>query len=299
METMMTTPLGRLQRLFGFGREPEALTLESSRARLLRAEEVTPEMVRDHLRIVATALPRVRLVQPQDAFNVAITLEDGATATVHIREILLMLRERPGERDLPLANWEASIRNTIETLVGTLDPARLIPVLRSRAMVEPTAEERARGQDKSHLIVRPLVGDLVAVLSEDFPERLVSVTPQALDRAGLDQAQAFAAADANLERMSRDARREQFGDFIGIQLDGTYEATLIQAKALWEGLAAEFGALAVAVPTRECLLIAPAADATRVEGLQNVARRFFAERSYRITDQLYHYELGRWSVLPN
>src|SRR5262245_28529800 len=73
---MMTTPLVRLQRLFGFGRGPEALTPESSRARLLRAKEVTPELVRDHVRIVAAALPRVRSVQPQDIFNVAITLED-------------------------------------------------------------------------------------------------------------------------------------------------------------------------------------------------------------------------------
>lgn len=270
------------------------MTLEEARERLLRATDITPAMLAEHFRAVVATVPGDHAIDQRGPDDFVVT-SDGKTGRYSTENVMLLLRSQEAEERRPtIANWESLIRNGLQHAEIPLERGGLLPVLRSKAWIAEA--DRLLAPAGTPLVTRPFAGELVSVLSQDLPDRIANVKPETLAAAGLSPAEAFAIADANLAEKGRDVEIVDVAPFRALGLDGTYEASLMQMRTLWDGLAAKHGRLAVAAPMRDAVVFAPADDRRLVEELRKLAAHFFAQGAYPLTDEILLHENGRWSV---
>jgi len=272
------------------------MTLEESRERLLRATEITPEMLGEHFRAVVATVPGNHSVEQTSPEDFIVSTDGKSDGRFNTGNVMLLLGSQEAEERRPtIANWESMIRSSLLHTEIPFERSGLLPVLRSKAWIAEV--DRLLAHAGTPLVTRPFVGALVSVLSQDLPDRTANVKPEALRTAGLSAAEAFAIADANLAEKGRAVEILDVAPFRALGLDGTYEVSLMQVQGLWEELAAKHGRLAVAAPMRDAVVFAPADDRRLVEELRKLAKHFFAQGAYPLTDEIFLYENGRWSVL--
>lgn len=94
---------------------------------------------------------------------------------------------------------------------------RIVSVVRGRMTVEGYNTYLQRGAPPSHVVARPLTGDLFEVLAFDSPEALAYVTPERLTELGITEDQAFALGRANLPaRMGNGIETQTFPEAPGL-----------------------------------------------------------------------------------
>jgi uncharacterized protein YtpQ (UPF0354 family) len=109
-----------------------------------------------------------------------------------------------------------------------------------------------------------------------------------LVEAKVDRANLRAQAIENLRRLHPEVRVMGTKGLYMVQLEGTYESSMLLSKNLWEmpDLAVK-GEFIVAVPTRDVLLITGTLEREGLEMTRKIVAEASATGSYRISPKLF------------
>lgn len=149
----------------------------------------------------------------------------------------------------------------------------LLPVLKNRAYIaEFAALARKQGVPDGKLLHLPLAGDVIVVPALDLPRitRFVSVGEGR--RYGMDDAQVFEAALANLERRAAKFEIHDHGPFRAFSFDPPdYNASLLLLPNPWKDIPDLPKTVVIAMPGRSVLAFADGDDPKAVAALRAIA----------------------------
>jgi len=177
------------------------------------------------------------------------------------------------------ARWPEFIGNHIETLLRLeREQRRLEAKLSSYGeakirLVARLWDEHATPEVRSAAVVRDDIPGLVTVLSLDLPDSIRTVSPEMLERWGVDEDQAFARAFANLDGLTeRKIETVELGDgakLLAIEGVSYYTASLALRIEEIPELMGRHG-LFVGLPTRHALLAMPFNDVSDMKKLHHL-----------------------------
>lgn len=199
----------------------------------------------------------------------------------------------------------ASVLGALEAQVSgkapkPLDPERVLPLVRDTDYVrEIAAHAMQAGAEQERPFQEPLTGDLVVLYGEDAEGHLSVLLPTRLAGSGLAPQGLPARARANLARRAPQARVTTVEGLYLVELDGTYESSLLLVDAFWtpERFPVR-GELVAAVPARHVLAVTGTGHPERVAALRDLARRGVAELDHALSAALLVRRGTRWEVLP-
>jgi uncharacterized protein YtpQ (UPF0354 family) len=241
------------------------------------------------------ALPGVK-VESVKPLEVKVTLPDGKSSTAFLTNAYNDLQRDPSSRKAIIERQVASMVEVSKPDEG-LDQRNIVPVIKDRAWMSETAKARqaASGGATFQHVYDDFNEDLVVVYAEDRPTNTHYFEEAALKKAGVERKDLRELAKENLRRILPDLEREEIGGVSLLSAGGDYDASLLLFDEIWTGdLLKVKGEIVVAVPARNVLLFAPANDPARVEELEALVRRVFAENSYTLTDQLFVFSKGKF-----
>ena len=108
---------------------------------------------------------------------------------------------------------------------------------------------------------------------------------------GMSEAELLALAKKNLgEQVQFDLTGTSYGGY-GILADGDHEANALCLDFIWDAIAGQIKKdLVVAVPARDCLFMADAADPEQIAAMVAIAADVFANSDRVLTDTLFLFE---------
>lgn len=86
---------------------------------------------------------------------------------------------------------------------------------------------------------------------------------------------------------------------IFLVLDGFYENAFVLDDGLWDRLEAEIGPVAISIPARDMVMIAPKNDPNLVELMTDIRDMALADHPYPLSEHLFARNNGAWSQLPD
>jgi hypothetical protein len=149
----------------------------------------------------------------------------------------------------------------------------LLPVLKNRAYVaEFAALARKQGVPDGKLLHIPLAGDVIVVPALDLPRitRFVSVGEGR--KYGMDDAEVFKAALANLERRAKSFEVHQIGPVRTFNFDPTdYNVSLLLLPNPWKDIPDLPKNVVIAMPARDVLAFVDGDDPKAMTALRQIA----------------------------
>lgn len=201
----------------------------------------------------------------------------------------------------------ASVLGALEAQVSgqapePLDPGRVLPLVRDEDYLREIEAHaaQARADPAERPFQAPLTGELVVLYGEDAEGHLSVLLPGRLAGSGLAPEGLAARARDNLARRLPQARVVDVQGLYSVELDGTYESSLLLVDAFWT--AERFpvrGEIVAAVPARHVLLVTGTGHPERVAALRELARRGVAEWDHALSATLLVRHGTRWEVLPD
>ena len=171
--------------------------------------------------------------------------------------------------------------------------ARLLPVLRSRSMIEYVALAVAGEADTAKLpAAQPFSADAAIMLAYDTEHSMMTLTGSSLTEWNVSFDTALAAAIDNL----RDSTVSSFdqvapGLYLSTWNDAYDTSRLLFPDVLYQlGVGGEPVAM---IPTRNRLMVASANDSAAQLTMINAARLFAEEEGRQLSALMYHYVNGR------
>ncbi len=142
-----------------------------------------------------------------------------------------------------------------------------------------------------------ICADLWAVYAEDFPDRIVSLTRESIEAAGLLASELRGLALENLSRIMPEAERNGIGPWYMLTAGGSYTASLLLFDSLWDDIAGTVdGDLVAAVPSRDVLMYTGSNSREGIAAIREHAASILATGNYLISDTLIVRSGGRWNV---
>ncbi|GAA4799945.1 DUF1444 family protein [Lysobacter hankyongensis] len=269
-----------LRALFGGARPVPAMT---------RAE-FTDEVARR----VRVAVPEIEVkVVGELELAIDMTDEGGNRAFLH-NAYQMYQGESPKRRDDLIDRFVASFAEAAKGLERS--PEAIIPVVKDRAwLVEIETSMRQMGGEGQDKVYEHLNDDLVVVYAIDTPSNIAYLSPEELARLGVERDALRALAVRNLRGLLPGIEVQRGEKLNMITADGNYEASLLLFSDLWEREREKLrGDPVAAVPARDLLLFADAADADAVAQLRQLATKMREEAAYSLTDRLFVLRDGQW-----
>lgn len=153
------------------------------------------------------------------------------------------------------------------------------------------AAERSPEPDQARLVTRPWKADLFLVFAFDSPYSLRYVSRGDLAVLGVREE---ALVDRGIHTARSRMGEVEAGDagvVTVLRAGGTFESSLLLMDGLWQDIARDLGGpLAVAVPARDVVLVAPEAEALQVAAL---AGRMYEEGPYSVSAAVLLYRPGK------
>jgi len=152
----------------------------------------------------------------------------------------------------------------------------------------------------SGLLLQPLVGVIATSYVIEQGDATRALTSADIAMASTTLADLHALALANLARHVEltSIRLNAYGSIMAVIFDGDMEATLMLYPELWTRLHDEMGEhLAVVVPARDVLAIAPADSSDGVAELRAVIERVWPRDDHPLSTDILGHSDGVWSVL--
>lgn len=269
-----------LRALFGGARSVPVMT---------RAE-FTDEVARR----VRVAVPEINVkVVGELELAIDMTDEGGNRAFLH-NAYQMYQGESPKRRDDLIDRFVASFAEAAKGLERS--PEAIIPVVKDRAwLVEIETSMRQMGGEGQDKVYEHLNDDLVVVYAIDTPSNIAYLSPEELARLGVERDALRALAVRNLRGLLPGIEVQRGEKLNMITADGNYEASLLLFSDLWEREREKLrGDPVAAVPARDLLLFADAADADAVAQLRQLATKMREEAAYSLTDRLFVLRDGQW-----
>ncbi|WP_341365462.1 DUF1444 family protein [Yoonia sp. BS5-3] len=196
------------------------------------------------------------------------------------------------------AERQAILDNFIIPFTGDLEepdaflPQSVMPVLRHVDYLNGADIDIALQQ-------RPFAGDLFVAYVLDFPTHTAAITAERMVEEGYNADTLHNLALDNLAEKAQALTIE--GTESGIYylaLDGYYENAMLLDDALWNSITSQIGPIAVSVPTRDFVMIAPQDNADLVKLMQDIRDDALAEAPYALSSTTFLWTDAGWKVMP-
>lgn len=245
-------------------------------------------------RRVRVAVPEIDVkVVGELELAIDMTDEGGNRAFLH-NAYQMYQGESAKRRDDLIDRFVASFAEAAKGLERS--PEAIIPVVKDRAwLVEIETSMRQMGGEGQDKVYEHLNDDLVVVYAIDTPSNIAYLSPEELARLGVERDALRALAVRNLRGLLPGIEVQRGEKLNMITADGNYEASLLLFSDLWEREREKLrGDPVAAVPARDLLLFADAADADAVAQLRQLATKMREEAAYSLTDRLFVLRDGQW-----
>lgn len=252
------------------------------------------EFTEEVARRVRVAVPEIDVkVVGELELAIDMTDEGGNRAFLH-NAYQMYQGESPKRRDDLIDRFVASFAEAAKGLERS--PEAIIPVVKDRAwLVEIETSMRQMGGEGQDKVYEHLNDDLVVVYAIDTPSNIAYLSPDELARLGVERDALRALAVRNLRGLLPGIEVQRGEKLNMITADGNYEASLLLFSDLWEREREKLrGDPVAAVPARDLLLFADAADADAVAQLRQLATKMREEAAYSLTDRLFVLRDGQW-----
>ncbi len=230
----------------------------------------------------------VRITGP---LSLRIDHPNGRYATPHLGNAYAAYVQEPDRRDEIITLYvDSSLRLLVDDL--KIDPARIIPVIRSRTFT-PVVEAEKRPAASDVVLFEPLGPDLAIVYAEDWPSDLRFFTAKLFQAASIERARLRALAIENLRRIVGDVEFRDYDGTYVLTADGANEVGLILLPELWTKQKMKVdGDFVVALPTRDLLVVTGSNDARALRRVRALAEDAFAKGPYSVSPKLYRFRDG-------
>jgi hypothetical protein len=225
-----------------------------------------------------------------------INTASGGQVSLYLDNLVGMLAGAGDRRAEVLADYEASLGETLTTMENTATPGpeSLMPVLRHRDYLANF--ERPDGT-RDEPPYRVLAGDIIVMLAFDSPASIQLASGEAFGDLGLSEEAAFERATENLRSFARDLGWETDGTLRAAILDGNYESSVLLLDEVIDGLEADMGGpLAFAAPLRSLLVVTRADRPKDLDGLRALIDAV-GQDPYAVSNEVLVRREGRWEVL--
>lgn len=271
----------------------------SSLRSLFGGKPVDPPM--DPAAFTEEVARRVRMSVPEidvkivGELELAIDMTDEGGNSAFLHNAYQMYRgESPKGREDLIDRFVASFAEAAKGLERS--PEAIIPVVKDRAwLAEIEASMRQMGKEGQAKVYDDLNDDLVVVYAIDTPSNIAYLSPEELERLGVERDALRALAVRNLRGLLPGIEVQRGETLNMVTADGNYEASLLLFSDLWAREREKLrGEPVAAVPARDLLLFADSADAEAVAQLRQLAAKMRAEAAYSLTDRLFVLREDRW-----
>jgi uncharacterized protein YtpQ (UPF0354 family) len=220
--------------------------------------------------------------------------EDGGNRAFLHNAYQMYQGESPKHRDDLIDRFVRSFAEAAKGLERS--PEAIIPVVKDRAwLAEIEASMRQMGKEGQAKVYEDLNDALVVVYAIDTPSNIAYLSPEELERLGVERDALRALAVRNLRGLLPGIEVQRGEKLNMVTADGNYEASLLLFSDLWAREREKLrGEPVAAVPARDLLLFADSADAEAVAQLRQLAAKMRAEAAYALTDRLFVLREDRW-----
>jgi uncharacterized protein YtpQ (UPF0354 family) len=259
------------------------------------AAETTPaQFTREFVKVLKTVMPnrKMKIVKPLE-----VHVEkgaDGEELTAYLDNAYNQALQDPKLKDQIIEQYARSLVES--TVDGPLDPERIVPVVKDKGWLADMARSlAANGGEAPEHVTEELNSELVIVYAEDTPRSIRYFSEAKLEEAGVKRAELRQRATENLMRLLPGIEIHSGELFSMLTAGGDYEASLLVVDDLWKsGDIKVDGAIVVAVPTRDLLLVTGSKNAAGISKLEEVAREAVNKSSYSLTTTLFVYRDGKF-----
>ncbi len=234
---------------------------------------------------------KVRITGP---LSVRVDFPDGKYAMSYLGNAYAAYAQEPDRRNEIIAlHVNRALKNVGDDV--KIDPARIIPVVRSRALI-PVVEAEKEPAASDVVLFDRLGPDLAIIYAEDRPKDLRLFTARHFRETAIERTRLRALAIENLRRIIGDIEYKDYGGTYMLIADGANEASLLLLPELWTRQRLKVdGEFVVAVPTRDVLVVTGSNDSDGIRRIRALAEKAFADGPYSISPKLYRFREGKMS----
>lgn len=259
--------------------------------------QLTPERFAAQVsRQLARTRPGWRGDYDQALFCLHVSDAAGSRGMIHLYNAHAdACRQPPSRRAQVIERYLSAFLDTATADVDK-SPARLLPIVRFRAVFESTPLlHRVSGHafDASLAVpYRPLAGDLAVALGLDREHSIATVNRGQLDAWGMDFETALAQAIANLRERSTGAF-EAVGNVLVSPWRDTYDASRLLLEDLLYRLPLK-GDPVIALPSRDVLLVTGSKDERGLAELARMTMAVLHDETRPLSEQPLVLRDGQW-----
>lgn len=233
------------------------------------------------------AADRSLRVEQAGPLHLVISTPSGKSQEMYLDNVHRLSQQRHGdEREALLDHY---VRATIESLAPpVLAPEQVMPVVKHAAWIESAKRMFADKDQAWEGLFDPLGADLFLVYAQDTETGIRFLTKGDLKALGMQQPEVRALAIRNLARLVPEIEVHRGEQVAMVAAGGNYEASLLLLDDFWRIESGRSHAdLVFAVPARDLLLFADAADPAALMRLAELAQRVAGESAYAVSEALY------------
>lgn len=232
----------------------------------------------------------VRITGP---LSLRVDFPNGRYATPYLDNAYAAYVQEPDRRDEIIDLYIARAVKHLADDDLKIDPARIIPVIRSRTFT--AVGEAEKEPAASDVVVFDRLGpDLAIVYAEDRPNDLRFFTAKYFKTTSIERVRLRALAIENLRRIVGDVEFRNYGGTYMITADGANEVSLILLPELWTKQRMQVdGDFVVALPTRDLLVVTGSNDARALRRVRALAKDAYAKGPYSVSPRLYLFRDGK------
>jgi len=200
------------------------------------------------------------------------------------------------------SNEPERLKDLIQTQVAllvspsrtTLDPSRIIPVVKDRAWLREYQEKVKAAGGRQEQLVEDLNSELVISYAEDTPNAMHHLTTD--DYSG-DRRELRAFAIKNLLRVMPKIEMRVINEYVSIISAGEdYTPSLLLLDDIWTGAQIKVkGEIVVAVPARDVILVTGSRSG-KMTNFRAFAAELYAKGPYSVSDKLFVYRNNGFTV---
>lgn len=236
--------------------------------------------------------------------------ENGNDGAIDLNNLYAAYRREPGRHDDLLRRLVASFNegagqagskaNTASDpqTASQTDPAKLtanvVPTVKSRVWFDELKSKLAASQLEP--VFDEYNKELVVVYAENTQTRTRYLT--SAEKLDVPRDKLRETAVANLQRILPDIQITplQEGRVYLVGADGDYTASLLLLDKVWsDGRLQVDGDFVVALPARDVMAVAGSKDRRALKVLRSIAKKWYAEGPYSVTESLFVYRGGKFA----
>jgi uncharacterized protein YtpQ (UPF0354 family) len=201
----------------------------------------------------------------------------------------------PQSKNEIIKRFVASGKETINGLLKSFDPNRIVPIIKDKAWLEETRQSMlSRGaKEVKNQVYEDFISDLIILYAEDTSQNIRYLAPEDLESAKIDRKDLRKLACKNLNQLLPPIELHGKDGFYMITAGGTYEASILLLDSIWSsGQIKVQGDIVAAIPTRDLLLVTGSQDKKGITRLKETAKKAYNEGSYFLTMKLFIYRNG-------